>query len=76
VDSRYICEKCRFWKLDPTSDPDEPFGECRRHAPLPKFYTVSDDRLQADWPLTHCREWCGEFQPLPLVQVMVPKADA
>jgi len=69
------CDGCLFWSRGRYGVPAEaarshdgaaalvvPFyGECRVQAPrLSKF-----DR----WPLTNADEWCGKFQPLPVVQV-------
>ena len=74
------CEHCKFWKQVATEDRDgrevfsevneDTVGECRRHAPHPITYPMSDT-IQEDsgyvnfvvWPQVHAGEpGCGEFK--------------
>ena len=51
------CERCRFWQPDRGSKSGSLYGECRRHAPLPRTDTQS-----AYWASTSRNDWCGEYQ--------------
>ncbi len=64
------CETCDCW--EPL---DRPVGMCQRHAPRPVLGPQpgeDDPACNVWWPETMASERCGEWQPLPLVQVREP----
>ncbi len=72
------CERCRFWEEFQDSDG---WGHCHRYAPRPVVDPLRRDEeghayMVAYWPETDADEWCGEFQPLPLVQMPRPTLPA
>ena len=59
------CATCRFWS--PWDEEKEVKGFCLRHAPRPVWPVIDeclseDADLEAQWPITHCRQECGEWQ--------------
>jgi hypothetical protein len=63
------CAACRFW-LSLGADGLRAVGECRRHAPSPRIPASRENKgdSYAWWPLTDDTDFCGEWQPLPVVQ--------
>ena len=73
---RDACERCRFWRRT-----EGAVGQCRRRAPVPQALLgddadALDHRLAVLWPPTAEGEWCGEFQPLALVQPAPTRKEA
>jgi hypothetical protein len=67
------CPNCEYWrplKVDALEE-ENAHGECRRHAPGPKWhedckntniYDEDNDGCLAVWPVTSFDQWCGEFK--------------
>lgn len=56
---------------------DDGSGECRRKAPVCMVYPTELRTtlpvFVARWPQVRPLEWCGEWGPIPLVQVTTPR---
>jgi hypothetical protein len=48
------CDKCRFF----LEEPNETYGECRRHAPVVRMQ-IEDTATW--WPVVERNDWCGEY---------------
>ena len=59
-DPAEICESCRFWEAFQTGSLGT-YGFCRRRAPN-TVATSKGGEFEARWPLTHERDWCGEWR--------------
>jgi hypothetical protein len=58
------CESCRWWMSDGSS------GECHRYPPNPEQFRPNPnghglDWVNAHWPETKEKDFCGEHQPIP-----------
>jgi hypothetical protein len=56
------CGNCRFFHLSLNED----VGDCRRNAPVPDR-TNREKKVQ-QWPFVDRGNFCGEYQPLPVLQ--------
>jgi hypothetical protein len=61
------CSTCRFWVRT-----DAPIGNCHRYAPKPLIDPNFDCDLEAYWPRTVDRDFCGEYQPRKALPVVDP----
>ncbi len=55
------CDGCRFFhevskRADVPTEPDEVWGECRRHPPSGPSST---------WPKVKGQDWCGDWMAIP-----------
>jgi len=70
------CDRCCFWEAHDDST-GEVLGACHRHAPVCQPHDDSAGHqlaLGLRWPATMEDEWCGDWQPLPVVQRREPPA--
>lgn len=57
------CATCRFW-VEQVSDngPDDEIGICVRHSPMAAAAKKTAIGSNAEWPITACFNWCGDFE--------------
>ena len=61
----HTCDECMYFKEKPKDI--NGYGECRRYAPRPIAYILTDDNMHepydVTWPEVDGRlDWCGEFK--------------
>ena len=73
------CAGCRFFSPDDAGfGPNAwPHGECHRQAPMPVHVSMSERKRGPEgwdnilafvrWPWIMADDWCGEFQPSPIL---------
>jgi hypothetical protein len=63
------CKNCRWWEEFGKSSDNQPLGRCRVRSPrlavgqVMPVRDVGQVALEALWPWTDDKDWCGEFQP-------------
>ena len=62
--SDVYCEDCAYWKKIPRND--DGFGWCRRYAPRPITYILTDENVHeaydVQWPMVDSWGFCGEYK--------------
>lgn len=54
-----MCGECTYMQSIIGNDT---YGECRKRAPAPKLGELdSAHDCDAEWPVVHAVDWCGEF---------------
>jgi hypothetical protein len=69
------CDRCRFWDTSAhQEEPDVAMRPCKRFPPLLVQTEWADAQTNATgnpsggvWPETFGHDWCGEFEPIPVV---------
>ncbi len=78
TEQRGHCERCRYWARVGRVAADDGIpsegGECRRFPPAVIAHAQATKLGKGGgwpggWPLTHARDWCGEFTEAPQAEV-------